>query len=722
MKVYHGDIVKRTKDQILSLLVLAGLWAYFHHQVLFQGQTFVLEDSSRFFFPLWKWGSDVLHQGLIPLWNPDAGMGTPYLADPEMAVWYPPLRLFYFLFSPVTAFNFAIVGHHLLGMVGFWAYARQRGASCWASLAGALLFGFPAAVVCFTWDPVMLLAYAWVPWIFLARERLGKGRVGAPLGFSFCLAMQMAAGYPLFCYLTLLALALEWVLRSKGRLKEMWGAYTGWLVLGAGLALVFNLSWGLPFIEFKGLSNIDRRLGMFQSLPLESLMTWLEPFHSGHPLHRSGPIPYWLSTFFMGIPALTAMVWGAFKRKVEVISLGLFFLFTVLAMGSTLVLGDGVRWLVPFYHWVARSGYLLILVFFYAARSSVEALAGLVEGKAEGKVEWGWALLTLLFFLWAFGAGTPTDLASAWVACALCLCAAFKDFFPPGARWAFLLCAIVLSLGPADQNLNFTMERGFYEDSPPILEKMRAPGRIYQSPKVTDSYGVLSATSIGGAYGHLKEALAPDFPLAFGREELSFVNPLMLDFYLRCYLWEGEGPPQKVLDYLGVSYSMDEAGKLSVDPGAYPKWFSVRIAGPLRLSKESRAFPYLLPDDLRNNCQVSHSSAYGEYSPREVSETFRGPGHIGLMAKGKGRALLVSSETAYPGWRAAVKGEPRPVEVVNGGFRGAVLNDGEEEVSLSYQPTSFKLGCFLSLLVCGLWLGLALKWGAASQFIRHCEE
>lgn len=715
MKVYHGDTVKQNKDHLFSLLVLAGLWALFHHRVLFLGQTFVMEDSSRFFFPLWKWGSDVLHQGSIPLWNPDAGLGTPYLADPEMAGWYPPLRLLYFLFPPVTAFNLAIVGHHLWGMVGFWAYAKQRGVSSWASLAGALLFGFPIAVVCFTWDPAMLLAYAWVPWVFLACEKLWNDRPGAFLAFSLCVAMQMAAGYPLFCYLTLLALSLEWLLRSKGLLANLgfqkyWGR-TGWLAVGLGLALAFNLSWGLPFFEFKGLSNIDRRLGMAQSLPLEYLMTWLDPFHSGHPLHHSSPIPYWLSTFFMGIPTLAVIAWGIFKRKAELIPLGLFFLLTILAMGSTMFLGDGAKGLVPFYHWVARSGYVLVLVFFFAARSAMGSFAELVEGKAEGNVEWVWSLSTLFFFGLAFWAGTPMGLASAWVACVLCLCAALRDFFPSGARWAFLLCAIVLSLGPADQNVNFTMDRAFYDEKPTVLEKMWVRGRLYQSPKVTDSYGVLSAASIEGAYGHLKEALAPNFPLAFGREEVSYVNPLMLNFYLRCYLWQGEGPPQRVLDYLSVRYSMDEGGKISGNPAAFPKWFSVRSASPLKLWQGSRAFPCLLPDDLRDNCAVSNTSDYGEYSPREVGETFRNSDRVDLKAVGKGRALLVSSEMAYPGWNANVNGKRRPLEVVNGGFRGLVLNDGEEEASLSYRPTSFKLGCFLSLLVCGLWLGLALKWG-----------
>src|ERR1700690_1485783 len=82
-----------------GLAILLVLWAAYYYRILFLGHTVVLLDSSRFFYPLWKWGAGVWRQGLIPLWNPDAGFGTPYLADPQMAAWYPPQFFFYSLFS-----------------------------------------------------------------------------------------------------------------------------------------------------------------------------------------------------------------------------------------------------------------------------------------------------------------------------------------------------------------------------------------------------------------------------------------------------------------------------------------------------------------------------------------------------------------------------------------------------------------------------------------------
>jgi hypothetical protein len=50
-------------------------------------------------------------------------------------------------------------------------------------------------------------------------------------------------------------------------------------------------------------------------------------------------------------------------------------------------------------------------------------------------------------------------------------------------------------------------------------------------------------------------------------------------------------------------------------------------------------------------------------------------------------ALLVTSELAYPGWRARLDGEPAPLLHANGAFRGLRVPAGEHAVELRYRPT-----------------------------------
>ena len=209
--------------EIVPIVLLVALWTFFYYRVFFTGHTFVLGDSSRFFYPLWKWGGDIWNRGLIPLWNPDAGFGTPYLADPQMAAWYPPLRVAYLFLGPVDAFNVCILFHHLFVLVGFFMFAKGRGFSNSSAFLGAVLFGFSIHAVSLSSDPSILLSFSWIPWVFLSADLLFGGSRWGIAVLSVSLAMQMASGYPLLTYLTLLVLGaekgLEWFSRSNGAIS-----------------------------------------------------------------------------------------------------------------------------------------------------------------------------------------------------------------------------------------------------------------------------------------------------------------------------------------------------------------------------------------------------------------------------------------------------------------------------------------------------------------------
>ena len=72
---------------------------------------------------------------------------------------------------------------------------------------------------------------------------------------------------------------------------------------------------------------------------------------------------------------------------------------------------------------------------------------------------------------------------------------------------------------------------------------------------------------------------------------------------------------------------------------------------------------------------------------------------------------LVVSDIWYPGWKAYVNGKYQNVEKANYLFRAVLLNAGESEVKLVYQPLSFYLGTIVSFLsIILLILHLSLTW------------
>jgi hypothetical protein len=210
--------------------------------------------------------------------------------------------------------------------------------------------------------------------------------------------------------------------------------------------------------------------------------------------------------------------------------------------------------------------------------------------------------------------------------------------------------------------------------------------------------------------------------LVFGKEECFFYNSFFLkDYFNWCFSSTrfSKTVSRKVLDYLNVRYVLGphhfdrfhwlSPTSLSENLSPLPKWNGV-----------SRA--YLQADwisdmeriggqDFRFNrqCFAEDAALAGTYSPRKVREMSRRPGRVVLKAEGSGRGLLVSSEMAYPGWRAEAGGKEIPLLRVNHGFRGIALSEGQQEVELVYKPVSFQLGCFLSLLSVGIWFGMLFQ-------------
>ncbi|SRR5579871_4990700 len=710
-------------------LVLGLLVVFFYWDVIFGHSIFVFVDASRFFYPLWKWGSAVLKQGWIPLWNPDAQFGTPYFADPQMAYAYPPVPLLYCVLSPLNAFAALIILHHFWALLGFWAFARREGFSTKASFLGSLIFGFSLHVVCSSWTPVALLTISWIPWVFLAVGKLWRGEKNAFLFLSLFWAMQLAAGYPVLVYLTVLAVGLEllWKFFQQGENTPMgFGSRLKILVGAGGVALAYNLSWGLPFAQLLKLSNYQNGAGRFQDLGWMDFGTLLSPFDQGHPLLPGYHGPhYWVSTYFVGLPTLCLLVWGGLRLVYKKASWGIFLLLLVLSLG---VLGlDGVlRAFLPGYSLVIHSGYWLALLVFWTAWMAAESAESFVEKfpALENRMLWeGTVTLTFLaaFLLSSFtGAFFPP-----WALGLSLLAALATPFFQKkGARWGGLTLATVLSLGAAAHSVNILLDKSYYEAPPSTLALLAKPGRLFFTPPLLKEAVMLQGNDMEQAYSAAKEKLYPNWPLGYGKEEAPVYNTLQLkssfDWTFKAFQFSARHSRQ-VLDYLSIRYlfgkndftdlkkiAPEALVPISENPAAFPKWYSVKEAA-FCLDANGEWLREEGALDYRNQCLVGDCSKVGRYQTRQVMTASCKPDEVEVNAKGTGRALIVSSETAYPGWKLRVGDHDRDMETVNHSFRGVVLNDGETRASFTFEPLTFRLGLFLALLACALWSGLLLR-------------
>jgi hypothetical protein len=83
------------------------------------------------------------------------------------------------------------------------------------------------------------------------------------------------------------------------------------------------------------------------------------------------------------------------------------------------------------------------------------------------------------------------------------------------------------------------------------------------------------------------------------------------------------------------------------------------------------------------------------------------PAEIELDVRAHGTALLVASETEYPGWQAWVDGRETPIHRVDVAMRGVVVPDGQHRVRMEFRPGILWVGLATTLVTGALLLALA---------------
>jgi hypothetical protein len=173
-------------------------------------------DTVTYLFPMRVAVAQQLHSATLPLWLPSLFCGAPLAANPQVAAWYPPQLLFYFVPGAFT-YGLLCIFHYWLAGVGAYALTYWHTRSRYAGLLAGLTFQFGAMMI----GRIALLPHvyssAWVPWIFLAAEAslasLTSRVRRADLALALLLAIQLLSGAPQISYYTGIALLLLWLIR-----------------------------------------------------------------------------------------------------------------------------------------------------------------------------------------------------------------------------------------------------------------------------------------------------------------------------------------------------------------------------------------------------------------------------------------------------------------------------------------------------------------------------
>lgn len=210
------------------------------------------ESASQLFVPYKFLASIYLKNGWLPLWNPYAGCGTPFLADIQSYA-LSPWTLFFAALPNIRCLNLLIVGQVIFSAISTYALTRVLGASILASVLAALCYSLCPRQLEWT----ELLSASLLPLVFLTfaivSKHFSKFRV---IAAATACSLLLVSAHPEVSFigithasLLLLLLNIFKDMPEKSLLSK--GMRTALMLTATGI-LTFALSAPvlLPFVEF----------------------------------------------------------------------------------------------------------------------------------------------------------------------------------------------------------------------------------------------------------------------------------------------------------------------------------------------------------------------------------------------------------------------------------------------------------------------------------------
>ena len=204
------------------------------------------------FEPWWRFWVTCVHSGDFPLWNPHSLLGTPFLANPQVGLAYPPNWLFILL-----PFRFALgwgaAFHVALAAIGMYVWAGCLRIDRWGRTVAGFTYAFSSFFVLrlYAGHYSLVAVASWFPWLLYVGFRVCHfASLKSSVVASIVLSLAFLAGYPpLFAIIASFTglCCLTWALRQPTT-KMKWRLLAG-LSLTGFLAMLLVAVQLVPLLE-----------------------------------------------------------------------------------------------------------------------------------------------------------------------------------------------------------------------------------------------------------------------------------------------------------------------------------------------------------------------------------------------------------------------------------------------------------------------------------------
>ncbi len=712
-------------------------------------------DPIQQYLPWRIYAVDSLRAWFVPLWNPYAFCGTPFLANLQSTLLYPP-NLLFLLTGARHGFGISAILHLTLGGLFTYGFLRTLDLRRPAAVFGALVVMCNGYTVTWLEYPTLSLwVFMWLPAMLLCYERSLRhpgwrwpALTALAVGLQFLGGHLQVSGYVMIAFLIYALVRVASPGSGQlGRSRAV-AAFIVPVVLGLALAA----GQILPTVELAGHSGrVSHGAALSTAFPLTHLVLYLIPNFFGNPVDynywgnyrdQTG-FNYFETACYVGILPLLLAAWSLRRWRERS-----FWFFAVLtgfavlaAVGSPVYLL--LYYLGPGFRELAGLGRVLSLAGFGLAGLAGVGLDDLLSGaerrRVRGPLLLGAGLLVAAAAAIALFQPVMAALDPAWefprylarqMAALLCLTAAAVTLILLRARLRIGSGAFAaLSVALVGVDLFF-----FGIRFNPFTDARMAYPQTDSTRWLQEHADHERFTSLAS---HGLDWMPHNAPMIFGLRDVHGSDSLRVRRSFDLVSPPGTDqasypdPSSPLLEALGVRYLMTkrqvpEPWKLGHDGeapiyenrGAMPRAYLVHEVAPAEdvqalaalrvdwrwLQERALAEP---GDAARMKGAIAPAASGGK---ERVDFLTDGADAITLKAAASSSALLVLTDSYYPGWRARVDGKPAAILRVNYAFRGVPVPAGEHTVELRYEPASFRVGLFLSLLaLCSLGAGLGAR-------------
>ena len=715
-------------------------------------------DVITSFYPFRAFASQAVREGTLPLWNPQILLGTPFLANAQSALFYPPNFLYYVLPLP-AAWTITILVRMFLAAIFMALFIRSIGGSRSGAIFSGILFascGFMTA-----WQgQAMGDAAIWLPLICYSvnRLRLEPSRRSFALA-SFALAMPVLAGHPETAAHVALAgmfMALVLWLSPVGPKPKRFDlrfllAFAAAGVLGLGLTAVQVI----PTLEWLGQLGYALQID-WPTLPWHHALALVSRDVLRSPNSAGIPIPE--GAAYVGMIGLMAASMAPFhKAKRYVLFFGL---LTFLALA--------VAYTIEPFHWLAshapilkglKNGRLILVASFGLAALGGLGVSALEEEKALQSIRrrsalllLGAALLAVFFMVYTLQRDTGLRveflrrpsfsrallflgvIPIAWKlygglrgrAFAVAVCA-LAPFDLATFSYGYMGFAAPREVYPASPVFDFLKMQS--DPSRSRIAQLGIPGRPYPS-NVPMLYGLTSAD------GYEVCLFRPRFFSSLLSEDrldgLEFKQASVMAFkdrrldlmnvkYILHSPYAGGFNEFKNQERFPLIYETPEMAVFE-NKSVLPRVFAVPAEGIEVLPDVNTQLARLKDASFNPELSVIVSRQPGlpdSQSGAPLTGTTEivssGINDVAVHAEVSKPSILVLSQTYYPGWKALVDGKDAEVFDADLLLTGVALPAGAHDVRFVFDPLSFKIGALLSLLSAVIIIGLVYERRRSGQ-------